>query len=300
MVTIGAASLAALEAKHGPLPPTRDGDHRRRRSAFLVSLSRADPIDRRPDRAWPRYQRRRRFHHRAAERASVRSPLRICFVRSSRRGAGMAGAARPHKAAVDFRTCARHSRQRGVRKSPPTPMAGPRSMREIASLAAALPGTRNTALNCAAFKLFQFVAGGELDDDQVVERLVDACHRNGLVKDDGLRSVLATIRSAPRRPEVSALAIGRRMTELRPYQADIIAQFRSYARKQAPHDPGRADRHRARRSSPRHHQGGGRAAARMFSCWRIGARSSTQTSDKLRAHRHRARHHPGRDFAATA
>ena len=30
------------------------------------------------------------------------------------------------------------------------------------------------------------------------DRLVDACHRNGLVKDDGLRSVVATIRSGRR------------------------------------------------------------------------------------------------------
>jgi hypothetical protein len=32
----------------------------------------------------------------------------------------------------------------------------------------------------------------------VFDRLVDACHRNGLVKDDGLRSVVNTIRSGCR------------------------------------------------------------------------------------------------------
>jgi hypothetical protein len=68
--------------------------------------------------------------------------------------------------------------------------------REIADLVAALPGTRNAALNCAGFKLFQLVAGGELDDGEVVERLIDACHRNGLVNDDGWQTVMATIRSA--------------------------------------------------------------------------------------------------------
>ena len=67
---------------------------------------------------------------------------------------------------------------------------------EITSLAAALPGTRNDALNCTAFRLFQLVAGGELDDGQVIERLIDACHRNQLVEDDGWRTVIATIRSA--------------------------------------------------------------------------------------------------------
>lgn len=66
---------------------------------------------------------------------------------------------------------------------------------EIASLAAAPAGTRNHTLNRAVFSLFQLVAGAELESDQVIDRLIDACHRNGLVKDDGLRSVTATIRS---------------------------------------------------------------------------------------------------------
>ncbi len=70
--------------------------------------------------------------------------------------------------------------------------------REIEALAAALPGTRNSALNCGAFRLFQLVAGGELDQALVIERLIDACHRNGLVKDDGWRAVMATIHSGMR------------------------------------------------------------------------------------------------------
>jgi hypothetical protein len=69
---------------------------------------------------------------------------------------------------------------------------------EIAALAAAAPGRRNHALNRCAFRLFQLVGGGELDRDQVVDRLIDACHRNGLVHDDGLRSVRLTMRSAYR------------------------------------------------------------------------------------------------------
>jgi hypothetical protein len=67
--------------------------------------------------------------------------------------------------------------------------------REIEDLAAAVPGGRNTTLNRTAFRLFQLVAGGELDGRDVADRLVEACHRNGLVKDDGLRSVIATIDS---------------------------------------------------------------------------------------------------------
>ena len=69
---------------------------------------------------------------------------------------------------------------------------------ECAELAGIAPGARNNALNRAAFALFQLVAGGELDRDQVVDSLIEACHRNGLVQDDGLQSVMATIRSAYR------------------------------------------------------------------------------------------------------
>lgn len=68
--------------------------------------------------------------------------------------------------------------------------------REIADLAATPPGGRNHALNRAAFRLFQLVAGGELDQALVEDRLLEACRANGLAKDDGLRSVLLTIRSA--------------------------------------------------------------------------------------------------------
>jgi|tagenome__1003787_1003787.scaffolds.fasta_scaffold20962856_3 hypothetical protein len=66
---------------------------------------------------------------------------------------------------------------------------------EIAILEAAPRGTRNNALNLAAFKLFQLVAGGELDREHVLAALVEACHTNGLAA-DGMRAVLATIRSA--------------------------------------------------------------------------------------------------------
>jgi hypothetical protein len=69
---------------------------------------------------------------------------------------------------------------------------------EIVALAATMPGMRNHALNRAAFVLFQLVAGGELDGGAVEQRLVAACQTNGLVRDDGARSVLATIRSGAR------------------------------------------------------------------------------------------------------
>lgn len=70
--------------------------------------------------------------------------------------------------------------------------------REALTLANVVTGGRNHALNRAAFNLFQLVAGAELERDQVVHRLVSACHANGLVQDDGLPSVMATIRSGAR------------------------------------------------------------------------------------------------------
>ena len=66
---------------------------------------------------------------------------------------------------------------------------------EVAALAAVAPGSRNHALNLASFRLFQLVAGGELDEILVAEQLVNACQCNSLIADDGLPSVLATIRS---------------------------------------------------------------------------------------------------------
>jgi hypothetical protein len=66
---------------------------------------------------------------------------------------------------------------------------------EAAALAATLPGSRNHALNRAAFTLYQLVAGGELHAGVVEDRLICACETNGLIKDDGLPSVKKTIRS---------------------------------------------------------------------------------------------------------
>jgi hypothetical protein len=66
---------------------------------------------------------------------------------------------------------------------------------QVAALAAAVPGTRNVALNRASFVLFQLVAGGELDAELVEDRLVQACHVNGLIADDGPFLVKKTVAS---------------------------------------------------------------------------------------------------------
>jgi hypothetical protein len=67
--------------------------------------------------------------------------------------------------------------------------------RECRAVASAQPGTRNTTLNTAAFNLFQIVAGGGLDEQEVRDRLFEAAQTCGLVADDGTAAVEATIDS---------------------------------------------------------------------------------------------------------
>ncbi len=68
--------------------------------------------------------------------------------------------------------------------------------RECKTVAAAQPSTRNDTLNTAAFNLFQIVAGGGLDEQEVRDRLFEAAQICGLVADDGVASVESTINSA--------------------------------------------------------------------------------------------------------
>jgi hypothetical protein len=71
--------------------------------------------------------------------------------------------------------------------------------REIEALTNTAPGGRNNRLNRASFCLHQLVAGGEIPDSGDVKRhLVNASIANGLVDDDGIRSVLRTIASGAR------------------------------------------------------------------------------------------------------
>jgi hypothetical protein len=69
---------------------------------------------------------------------------------------------------------------------------------EVRSVADAAEGGRNHALNRASFSLHQLVAIGKLDGDEVVNRLVEAAHSCGLLRDDGQRQTMATIRSGAR------------------------------------------------------------------------------------------------------
>jgi hypothetical protein len=67
--------------------------------------------------------------------------------------------------------------------------------REIERLVLASSGTRNATLNCASFVLHQLVAGGELHAEEVMQALHYAAERNGLLAEDRLRRVQATIES---------------------------------------------------------------------------------------------------------
>ena len=71
---------------------------------------------------------------------------------------------------------------------------------EIEALASTPPGSRNHALNKTAFALFQLVAGGELSEQEVLDRLIEAANANGLMTDphDGPRKVQRTIESGRR------------------------------------------------------------------------------------------------------
>lgn len=66
---------------------------------------------------------------------------------------------------------------------------------EAEGLARLQKGSRNDQLNIAAFNLGQLVAAGKLDQAVVESELITACHTNGLIKEDGMRSVRKTLRS---------------------------------------------------------------------------------------------------------
>jgi hypothetical protein len=100
-----------------------------------------------------------------------------------------------------------------LRRPPPAPLPASRSTapiitsassaaygraaldREIGRLVLASSGTRNATLNCVSFVLHQLVAGGELHAEEVMRTLHYAAERNGLLAEDGLRRVQATIES---------------------------------------------------------------------------------------------------------
>ena len=244
--------LRALEAEHGKLPATWISSTGRGWHVWLRYTA-PDPVEHRPHRSQPRCEGGWRLCGRAADRSIPSGRAYAWVVPPEGRACRSAGlACRPgaqEAGTVDLGTRAREHPS-ATMASLTAATAPPRSIARLQNSPPPLPGSRNAALNRCAFRLFQLVAGGELDGRNVADRLVEACHRNGLVKDDGLRAVVATIRVwLQSRPAASALAIGCRMTapELRPYQRDVIAAVsRRGRRRKASRHPRGADRQRAK------------------------------------------------------
>ena len=191
----GETSLRALEAKHGPLPATRTvitgggGRHFwfRYTGAIPSTTGRIGPsLDTRGDGGYvivPPSITGRRYEF-------------ISYDQLADAPAWLVQLARTKPRSISERALS--AIRRPTTNGQPSAYGLAALEREIEALAATPAGGRNHALNRCAFRLFQLVAGGELYGDQVSERLIEASHRNGLVKDDGLRSVLATIRSGAR------------------------------------------------------------------------------------------------------
>lgn len=68
----------------------------------------------------------------------------------------------------------------------------------VDDLAAVTQGGRNRALNASAYGLYRLVAAGRLHEHEVEKALLDACAANGLLREDGQRACLATIKSGAR------------------------------------------------------------------------------------------------------
>lgn len=73
---------------------------------------------------------------------------------------------------------------------------------ELAAVSSAGEGQRNSQLNRSAFALGQLVGGGELNRDQVEDRLEEAAAASGLVEDTGIAAVRRTIKSGLDRGEL--------------------------------------------------------------------------------------------------
>jgi hypothetical protein len=191
----GEASLRALETKHGALPPTWESLTARGRHVWFCcdgpvpcSAGKIAPgIDVRGDGGYviapPSIHPSGRPYAWSVDRADDLAAAPAWLLHLARRKQGPT---------ISERALANLKARCGAS---PGAYGQAALDYECAALAATARGARNNALNRAAFSLFQLVAGGELDHGEVLNGLIDACDRNGLIADDGLRSVEATIRS---------------------------------------------------------------------------------------------------------
>jgi hypothetical protein len=95
--------------------------------------------------------------------------------------------------------------------------------RQTRSVEQATEGGRNNALNLAALALGHLVGAGLLSEHVVRAELEDACHKNGLIKSDGIKSVRDTLSSGLKKgisqpadlSKIGMKAGGRRAAEAR-------------------------------------------------------------------------------------
>jgi hypothetical protein len=190
----GAATLRALETRHGAIPKTRTVVTPRGKHAWFAypgavptTVSRIGPgIDTRGDDGYVVVPPS--VHKTGQQYAFVGDPW--APIEPAPAWLIIAARARPAKLITERAVAT-------VRGPCRAGAYGYAALRvEVSALAGTPPGRRNDALNRAAFNLFQLVAGGELDEAEVMPELLQACVTNGLAAEDGWKSVHATIRSA--------------------------------------------------------------------------------------------------------
>ena len=197
----GEANLFALEAKHGRLPPTREvitgGGGRHLWFVYTgpiqSSVGKIAPgIDTRGD-GWLCRSCRRAFMSPAA---SIIGPSTPRTSWRPRPHGWCNWRARSQRSGRSAQFLSRHSRASG------------RGTRDRQMLMAALRSIERSTLSplrCRAPATTRSIAQRSVCSNsspaanstgtQVIERLIDACHRNGLVADDGWKTVMATIHS---------------------------------------------------------------------------------------------------------
>jgi hypothetical protein len=189
----GAATLRALEMKHGPIPKTRTVATARGKHAWFVypgsvptTVGRIGPgIDTRGDDGYVVVPPS--VHQTGHRYAFVGDPW--APIEPAPPWLIIAARTKPVKLITERAVAT-------VRRPCRAGAYGHAALRaEVAALAGTPPGRRNDALNRAAFNLFQLVASGELAEAEVMAELHQACVTNGLAADDGWLSVHATIRS---------------------------------------------------------------------------------------------------------